>query len=461
MRNQKRNMNLRKSLRMLEAGILTGVLMLSCQVPSSAEDASRAESPAGDEGKVLRIYCWNTELKSRMEAWYPGYEADPEDTTRGYIGDVSVQWVITPIADYEYENTLTKDLSKNFEAEEPIDLYLLDTDFARRFIISSSGCALTLEEMGISPEAVADQFEYTRKMVTDDEGNQRGIAWTVSPGVMIYNRQAAVDTWGTDEPEEIQKHVDTWQHFREAASELKDNGYYITASAYDTYLPNLCNRDLPWVSSEGVIQIAPHMEDWARNSRDMIDAGETNSYLLWSRDWTEGFYPEGKVFAYFGPDWMIRYQMEQSSSSSIAAAGGWAVTTGPESFFWGGSWICGALGNDNPSLVKEILTTLSSGTEFLQALADEGDFVNSRTIMQQVAESGARQEKVLSGQDPTPYLLAQAVSYELPELTVYDRGCSEFYEKSIRNYFEALYSYDEAADDFYIVTSLKYPSLTH
>lgn len=450
-----------RKLSILTAGILSGMLILSGSETASASDDSLAEAPADEEGKVLNIYCWNTELKSRMEAWYPGYEADPQDTAKGYIGDVTVQWTTIPLADYEYETRLSRDLSKNFEADEPIDLYLLDTDFARRFVTSSSGCALTLAEIGIPAEAIQEQFDYTRAMMTDDDGNVRGTSWSASPGVMIYNREAAIDTWGTDDPEEVRKHVDTWEHFREAAAELKDEGYYITASAYDTFLPFQCNRDLPWVTSDGVIQIAPHMEDWARNSREMIDAGETNSYLLWSRDWTEGFYPEGKVFAYFGADWMIRYQMEQSSVSSIAAAGGWAVTNAPESFFWGGSWICGALGNDNPTLVREILTTLSSDSEFLTHLAEEGDFVNNRAIMQKVAESGTRKEAALGGQDPTPYLLSSALSYQLPEMTVYDRGCSDSFENSIGNYFEALYSYDEAADDYYIVTSLKYPSLTH
>lgn len=39
----------------------------------SGSDAAETDT-TGDEGKVLNIYCWNEEFKSRLTDHYPGYE---------------------------------------------------------------------------------------------------------------------------------------------------------------------------------------------------------------------------------------------------------------------------------------------------------------------------------------------------------------------------------------------------
>ena len=31
---------------------------------------------------------------------------------------------------------------------------------------------------------------------------------------------------------------------------------------------------------------------------------KTGTFDMWSDDWSKGFYPEGKVFCYFGPAWL-------------------------------------------------------------------------------------------------------------------------------------------------------------
>ena len=68
---------------------------------TSKGDASNATESASsnlkDDGKVLNIYCWNEEFKSRITAHYPDYKE--VDATHGKIGDVDVVWNITPSDD--------------------------------------------------------------------------------------------------------------------------------------------------------------------------------------------------------------------------------------------------------------------------------------------------------------------------------------------------------------------------
>ncbi len=46
----------------------------SVQQRQHAGDAGTVSDTTGDDGKVLNIYCWNEEFKSRLEDHYPGYE---------------------------------------------------------------------------------------------------------------------------------------------------------------------------------------------------------------------------------------------------------------------------------------------------------------------------------------------------------------------------------------------------
>ena len=81
---------------------------------SSADPVTEAAEQAADEGKVLNIYCWNEEFKSRITAHYPGYEE--VDATHGKIGDVDVVWNITPNDDNAYQNNLDQTLQNQESA---------------------------------------------------------------------------------------------------------------------------------------------------------------------------------------------------------------------------------------------------------------------------------------------------------------------------------------------------------
>jgi len=102
-----------------------------------------------------------------------------------------------------------------------------------------------------------------------------------------------------------------------------------------------------------------HLMKWVDDSKKMVDAKETGTFDLWSDDWSKGFYPDGKVFCYFGPAWLINFSMAADTDGSIANQGGWGATEGPQGFFWGGTWICGATGTDNASLVKDIILKMT------------------------------------------------------------------------------------------------------
>ena len=203
-------------------------------------------------------------------------------------------------------------------------------------------------------------------------------------------------------------------------------------------------------------------EKWVEISKQMVDAGETNTYELWSDDWSKGFYLEGKTFCYFGPAWFFDFCMAADTEGSIANAGGWAATEGPQGFFWGGTWICGAAGTDNASLVKDIMLKLTCDADVMTEIAKaDGDFVNNKGAMEALSTDDTFGDAILGGQNPIAKFLGGIDSIDLSNLSAYDQGCNEEFQNAMKNYFEGnAATYEEALEQFYTAVIEKYPELS-
>ena len=123
---------------------------------SSADPVTEAAEQAADEGKVLNIYCWNEEFKSRITAHYPGYEE--VDATHGKIGDVDVVWNITPNDDNAYQNNLDQTLlnQDSAAADDKIDLFLVEADYALKYV--DTDYTLPISDLGITDEDLSKQY---------------------------------------------------------------------------------------------------------------------------------------------------------------------------------------------------------------------------------------------------------------------------------------------------------------
>lgn len=415
---------------------------------------TEATGAEGDEGKILNIYCWNEEFKTRITDHYDGYEE--VDGTTGKIGDVTVKWNITPNDDNAYQNNLDATLLKQADAadDDKIDLFLVEADYALKYV--NTEYTMPVAELGITEADLANQYQYTKDVVTDSEGNLKGVSWQGCPGVLIYRRSIAKDVFGTDDPAEVQQKLSDWDTFNATAQEMKDAGYYMTSSVNDTYRVYSNNVTTPWVA-DNKITIDENIMNWVEASKTMVDAGETNTYELWSDDWKKGFFEDGKVFCYFGPAWFVDFTLGGNGID-----GDWAATEGPQGFFWGGTWICAAEGTDNGSLIKDIMLKMTTDEETMKEIVvKDNDFVNNKPAMEAMAADTSYQSEVLGGQNPLSMYCAGAEKIDLSNLSDYDQGCNEEFQNAMKNYFEGNATLDEALELFYKAVQEKYPELTH
>ena len=411
------------------------------------------------DGKVLNIYCWNEEFKSRVTDHYPGYTA--VDGTSGTIGDVTVKWHITPSDNNAYQNNLDNTLPKQKDAaaDDKVDIFLVEADYALKYV--DTEYTMAVKDLGITDADVANQYKYTKDIVTDSNGVLKGLSWQGCPGILFYNREACKDIWGTDDAAEIQAKVKDWDTFTASAAEAAAKGYKMVSTVNDTYRVYSNNVSAPWVV-DGKVKVDANIEKWVKDSKAMVDAGYTGTHDLWGDDWSAGFYPEGKTVCYFGPAWLINFCMADGTEGSIATNGGWGPTEGPQGFFWGGTWICAAEGTDNVDLVKDIMLKLTTDETIMKGIVTkDDDFVNNKPAMEAMAQDTTYSSKILGGVNPLAMYCAGAESVDLSNKSAYDQGCNEGFQEAMKNYFEGNATYEEALEIFYKDMSEKYPELSH
>ncbi|MCD7727164.1 MAG: ABC transporter substrate-binding protein [Ruminococcus sp.] len=451
-----------QTMKRVLAGLAAATLAVTGLAGCSDDDSSSSSTTDGDsevteEGKVLNIYCWNEEFKSRLTDHYADYEE--VDSTTGTIGDVTVVWNITPSDDNAYQDNLDATLLEQADADDDdkIDIFLVEADYALKYV--DTDYTMSVSDLGLTDDELSEQYQYTKDVMTDSDGVLKGVSWQACPGVLFYNREVAKEVLGTDDPEEVQAYVSDWDTFNETAATLKEAGYTITSTVNDTYRVYSNNVTSKWVE-DGEINIDDNIVAWVEDSKALVDAGYTGTSDLWSDDWSAGFYPEGNVFCYFGPAWLVNFSMAADTEGSIGYEGNWGACEGPQGFYWGGTWICAAAGTDNETLVADIMRTLTCDADVMTEIVEaDDDFVNNQSAMEALAESDYSSD-ILGGQNPLSMYCANAGSIDLSNTSIYDQGCTEEFQAAMKNYFEGNATYEEALDLFYTAIQEKYPELT-
>ena len=127
-----------------------------------------------------------------------------------------------------YQNNLDATLLKQADAaaDDKIDLFLVEADYALKYV--DTDYTMDVADLGITDADIADQYQYTKDIVTDSNGKLKGLTWQGCPGVLFYNREAAKEVLGSDDPADVQEYVKDWDTFNETAKTLKAAGYKIT-----------------------------------------------------------------------------------------------------------------------------------------------------------------------------------------------------------------------------------------
>jgi hypothetical protein len=415
---------------------------------------------ASNGGKVLTIYVWNDEFQTRFKDYFEKAGLVP--------AGVTVNWVVTPSQDNAYQNKLDEALLNQDKAapDDKIDMFLVEADYALKYVNTNSTLDI-YKDVGLTPSDTAQMYKYTKDLMTDSKGVLKGVSWQACPAGLIYRRSIAKAVLGTDDPAKVQAALSSWDKFDAAAAKAKSMGYFMVSGYDDTFRIFSDNAKSPWVDKSGKIQIDPSIMKWIDMTKTYTDKGYNNKASLWSPESAAGAGKDGKVMCYFGPGWFIDFCLAPWSKADAkgpdavgnGSYGDWAFCKGPQSFSWGGTWICAAAGTDNVDLVKAVMKKLTCDTETLTTIAKEkGDFTNNAAAMAAIAKSDYK-NNFLGGQNHVAYFLDSAKSISRNNISIYDQGMTEEIQKAAKDYFDGKVTKDQAIGNFYTAILEKYPNL--
>ena len=339
------------------------------------------------------------------------------------------------------------------------DMYAAEAAFILKYSQGDMAkFAATYKELGIDVDAKikeADIAKYTIE-VGSRGGDLVALGYQATGCAMIYNAEVAKDTFGTDDPAKIEEIVGAgsgkWDKFFEAAAKLKEKGYAAVSGAGDIW--NACEKsaDKAWIV-DGQLNIDPKREQYLDIAKQLKDNGWSNDANAWSEAWYADMKGEGaqKVFAFFGPAWLINYVMIGNSGGNKAGEGTfgqWRVCAPPVGFFWGGTWVLGSKDTSKKEGVAELIEwiTLDSSDTGLQYLWANGsvdwdndpatatakDTVASATVM---AKSDGKLD-FCGGQNVFPAFIAGNQYASAKAMTQYDETINGYFTDAAAQYAE-------------------------
>ena len=405
--------------------------------PAAAEDA---------QGKVFNIYAWNEEFKGFFEKYYTVPEG------------VTVNWIINPSDGGVYQQKLDEALLNQATAadDEKVDMFLAEADYIGKYV--DSDYTMGIDKIGF---ANADtMYAYTIQAATDSNGVCKGVSFQCCPSALIYRRSIAKDVLGTDEPDEVQAKLDSWEKFEAVAADAKAKGYYMTASFAETYRAFSNNCTMPWVDAEKNLQFDPQIEAWIAQTEKFMENGYTLTAGIWDDEKNQQMFADGKTMCFFGPAWYFNFCMGNAQDPEKGCFGDWAICEGPMAHFWGGTWLLAAEGSDNTEMLKDIFETFTVNEDVCTKLvANEAQYPNNTVVVDKFANDASYGNAFLGGQNDILAFSKLAGNIKWENHTNYDQLLNENLQSNMQEFFKGSVDKDTALANFYQYVNETYPEI--
>ena len=437
-------------MKKLFALMLAAAMVISMAGCSAAPAAPAAEAPAAEaaaeEGKVFNIYAWNEEFKGFFEKYYQVPEG------------ITVNWVIVPSDNGAYQDALDEALlnQEGAAADDKVDMFLAEADYILKY--TNSDVTQDIAPLGVTD--FSNAYTYTVQAASDADGIVKGVSFQCCPSALIYRRSIAEDVLGVSEPEDVQPLLDSWDKFNAVAADAKAKGYYMTASFAETYRVFSNNVTSPWVDADNNLQIDPQIQAWIDQTDEFIANGYTLTAGIWDDEKNVQMFKDGKTMCFFGPAWYFNFCMGNAQDPEKGCPGDWAIVEGPQSHFWGGTWLLAPAGTDNPTMLADVMNTFINNEEVCSALVEnEAQFCNNQAVNAKYAEDPNFGSEFLGGQNPNAVFVELAKNIKFENQTIYDQLCNEGLQNALQEFYRGSVDKDTAMKNFYLYINEKYPTI--
>lgn len=421
------------------------------EAPEPSDEGATEEEAKMYEGETLSVWSFTDELKPAIEYFEEKF-------------GVTVELTIMPTEDYT--QAIKPVLQSGVGAP---DVYTAEAAFVEEFV--NNGFFLDLSaEFGVDAWA-SEYTDYVFKTGTDYDGSVRALSWQMTPGGIFYRRSLAKEVLGTDDPAEVAAMFSTFDGLFEVGDKMKAAGYKLFP---DTgAFRHFTNPDqVPWVDENNVLQIPQAKIDYFEYSMKLDKEGLTAEAGEWSPAWFGGMYgpitvgeteEETQVFAYTLPTWGLHYVLKtaqpEGAESGNPTAGDWAVAPGPNSYFWGGTWLGVYKDSEKKDLAFEFVRLMAHDKEFLEGWLNETGDVTSILEIQESYVDGFS-EDFLGGQNHVEFFVEAGKAIDSNRITKYDMDLDALYGSAVSDYVEGLTpTVEEAIEVFKDGVRAAYPEI--
>jgi len=415
-----------------------------------SDEAATAEDMKEFEGETLTIWSFTDELKPAIEYF---------ETKFG----VTVELTIMPTEDYT--QAIRPVLQSGVGAP---DVYTAEAAFVEEFVNNGFYADLSAD-YGV--DAWAEEYtDYVFATGTDYDGSVRALSWQMTPGGLFYRRSIAKEVLGTDDPAEISAMFATFDGLFEVGQKMKDAGYKLFP---DTgAFRHFTNPDqIPWVDGDNKLQIPDTKVDFFDYSKKLKDEGLTAEASEWTPAWFGGMYgpitvgetaEETEVFCYALPTWGLHYVLKTAQpegGDGNPLSGDFGVASGPNSYFWGGTWLGIYKDSEKADLAFEFVRLMGHDKEFLEGWLNETGDVTSILEIQEGYVDGFS-EPFLGGQNHVEFFVEAGKAIDANRITKYDKDIDALFSQAVSDYVEGLTpTVDEALVIFKEGVQAAYPEI--
>lgn len=369
--------------------------------------------PSTDD--TLTIVCWTDADLANMFDLYKGEGTPVYQNCGDNGGDASTKYAT-------YLNS-----------GDDVDLFVAEAGWILNYINDDSFSA-PLSDLGITEADYKDAYQYTVEIGTDNNGVLKGASWQAAAGGYAYNADLAEQYLGVTSPEDMQDKISSWDKFEATAAELKEASegkVTIAATIGGLWQAFSTAKNAAWVDGTTI------KTDVAKEFTDMVKGYVDNGYIdptveQWTPDWTNvGL--NGETLGYFYSTWCLGEgaQLEQNGGN----AGNWRIVLGPQTFFWGGSWLCVSPNCNSADAAASFVRQFTVDADTMEEYAlYSGDFTNNKVAMDKIVADGSNSNALLGGQDQFAVLADVAAGIKMSDsISKYDQNLKDTFLKTLKD----------------------------
>lgn len=412
-------------------------------------------------------------------------EGDVENYISQYTGPgqkyegMEVEYVIIPTDDY-----LTAILPALRAGTGAPDVFTGELDMIQNFMeggFLADLDALIEADPDLNYNQVKDDFsDYIWEAGIDPEdGILKALSWQVTPGMIFFKTDMAAAVWGaqagfpsTNAPGVYSQLVSDWvstnkfnslQGLLEASEEVKAYNPSWRLFPDDSSIRHFArgsDQGASWLTSDGTLnpqkitEQITYMDTVAGIYGSNISDSLTANAGEWSGEWFAGMGSElvdasgetYQVMAYSLPTWGLFYviapNVEYIDSNGDACGedktncvpkGNWGMASGPNSYFWGGTYLGVRSGSKNQEAAFDFIKSMILDNDYLLKRSANGDVYSVTSVMNAVRQDYPG-NNVLGGMNHYDAFLAEASKISFENVTKYDRQLDTLFGKYVDAY---------------------------